>query len=111
MEPTLLGVASQTATQVVFDKTTIDTALTAAGYTYTPTANDSHEKIVVALVLYFATQMTKAIFDSNVAASLFWEFGTIARTTTKSGVTDSPLFKLEQVTVNFSTTGIHPDQY
>jgi hypothetical protein len=110
-EPTFSFISGQTATTVTIDKTLLDTVLTAAGYVYTPTATDGHEKIIAALLLGLLTQATRAMYDSNVDSSIFAERGTIARSTTKANVTDSPLYLLEQITFNFSARGINPDLY
>jgi len=111
MEPTYPFITGQTATTATIDKTILDTVVTAAGYVYTPTATDTHEKIMAALLLGLTVQATRALYDEDVNRSIFVEPGTIARSTTKSGVTDSPLYLLEQLTVNFSSRGINPDLY
>lgn len=108
-KPTFNFISAQTATTLTVDKTLLDAAVTAAGYTYTPTLTDSHEKIAVAFLLGLFVQATRLVYDTNPDASMFVEAGTIARTTTKANVTDSPLYHLEQLIFNFSSRGINPD--
>ena len=110
-EPTYSFITSQTATTVTIDKTLLDSVVTAAGYTYTPTSADTHEKVAAAILLAISVEATRALYDTNPDASLFAELGTIARSTTKANVTDSPLYLLEQITFNFSARGINPDLY
>ena len=110
-EPTFNFISAQTATTVTIDNTLLDTVLTTAGYVYTPTATDPHEKIIAALLLGISVSATRARYDTEADASIFVEAGTIARSTTKANVVDSPLYLLEQLIFNFSARGINPDLY
>lgn len=112
MEPTLAFITAQDATSVTISKTQLDTILTAAGITYTPSVNEKHESILAAIILAAQTTLTEANFNSNVNQNIYIAPGFGTTVTTKTGVTNSPTYLVPSVTVNLAkvtSTAISPD--
>lgn len=104
MEPTLAFITAQDATTVTISKTQLQTILTAAGITFTPSANNRHEVILASILLAAKTTLTEANFNSNSLQNVYLTDGFGVSVATKSGVTNSPNYLIPSITVNLAQT-------
>ena len=104
-EPTSAIVSAQNSTTVTLDKVAMQTALAAIGITYTPTANDSIEKLLANWLLCEKNNLTRANFDTEPLQNIYIEDPQFVSTTTKANVTNSISYGTKRLDVYFTFAG------